>query len=125
MGDIYYEWITGKKEERMKLYDVLKLYDGGRNTFPLKYDKYGIDSRPQTVFKVTLCFMAEEESWLTCNMTSEVLIPWYDCEVTSINPNTDDETGTSLCVWMKDLEYIKERYPQYIKSDKKSEEVEK
>lgn len=87
----------------MKLIDVLKLIE--KEYFLPVVDECGeIDSRPQSVFQVTLCFMCEEETWLTCNIQNAILIPWYDCEVVSINP--DDQNKNSICVWLKDEEYL-------------------
>lgn len=95
----------------MVLLDVLKLID--KDAFPLTFDEYGIDSRPDSVFEVTLCFMSEEETWITCNIKNEILIPWYECEVVSIHP--DDEHKNAICVWLKDTEYVQKNYPQYLK----------
>ena len=95
----------------MTLLDILKLIQ--KDYFPpvmeLKNGELdGIDTRPQSVFEVTICFMCEEETWLTCNIQNELLIPWYDCEVESIQP--DDRNGNAICVWLKDEEYLRERF---------------
>lgn len=88
----------------MKLIDILKLIED--DFYPVEVDSRGsLDTRPQSVFKVTICFMCEEETWLTCNVRNEILIPWYDCEVRGINP--DDKHKDAICVWLKDEEYIK------------------
>ena len=96
----------------MKLIDLLKLIHN--EAFPPVYSRKDkdIDTRPQTIFNITICFMCEEETWLTCNIQSEILIPWYNCEVSSINPDTDNER--SLCVWLKDCEYILENFKDCI-----------
>ena len=100
----------------MTLLDVLKLIeheffpptiyvrDNGRFT--------EMDTRPQSVFNVTLCFMCEEETWLTCNIQNAVLIPWYDCEVTHINSSNDIEN--CICVWLKDEEYLARHFGHCI-----------
>lgn len=95
----------------MKLLDVLKLIE--RDYFPPTIDDKGeIDSRPQSVFQVTICFMCEEETWMTCNIQNLILVPWYDCEVLSIHPDSDNKE--SICIWLKDEEYLKEHYPQHL-----------
>ena len=96
----------------MILLDVLKLIE--KDAFPLTFDeKTGIDSRPDSVFEVTLCFMCEEETWITCNIQNEILIPWYECEVISIQPDNIHEN--SILVWLNDTEYLKKNYPKYLK----------
>lgn len=93
------------------LLDVLKLI--GKDYFPMTVCKSGtFDTRPQSVYEVTICFMCEEETWLTCNIQNEILVPWYDCEVLSIKPNSDNKN--SICVWLHDEEYIKKHYPQHL-----------
>lgn len=95
----------------MTLLDILKLIQN--DYFPpvmeLKNgEPDGIDTRPQSVFEVTICFMCEEETWLTCNIQNEILIPWYECEVASIHP--DDVHKNAICVWLKDEEYLRNRF---------------
>ena len=95
----------------MTLLDLLKLIS--RDYFPVTVDQDGdLDTRPQTIYNVTLCFMCEEETWLTCNIQNEILVPWYDCEVSSIEPDTDNKC--SICVWLKHNDYIKKNYPQHL-----------
>ena len=109
----------------MTLLDVLKLIS--KDFFPpvMEVDKRNIDiidTRPQSTFNVTICFMCEEETWLTCNIQNEILIPWYDCEVSSIQPDTTNENA--LCVWLKDKEYIKNKFShcvEIIETDKPEE----
>lgn len=89
----------------MKLIDLLLLMEG-EDYLPLTMTKteHGLYlySIPQSSFKVAICFMCEEETWVTCSIYSAILIPWYDCEVLAIHPNDDD----TICVWLKDEEYI-------------------
>lgn len=96
---------------KLTLLDVLKLIKN--DSFPpvmeIKNGQLnGIDTRPDSVFEVTICFMCEEETWLTCNIQNEILIPWYDCEVESIQP--DDFHKNAICVWLKDEEYLKDNF---------------
>lgn len=106
----------------MKLIDVLKLIE--HEYFPpvmeIRKGKFnGIDTRPQSVFNVTICFMCEEETWLNCNIQNEILIPWYDCEVSSIHP--DDDNKNSICVWLKDEEYLMQNFRHCLVVDETGE----
>lgn len=95
----------------MTLLDILKLME--KDYFPVTVDKDGnLDTRPESIYNVTICFMCEEETWLTCNIQNEILIPWYDCEVNSIEPDNDHKD--SICVWLKDSEFIRNNYPQHL-----------
>ena len=80
--------------------DIYPLIDEGPDEF---------DTRPQCNAKIAICFMCEEESWLTCNIQNEILVPWYDCEVKSIYPDDD-----YIRVWLDDYNYLKKNYPQHI-----------
>ena len=82
--------------------------------FPLEADRFGIDSRPNSVFTVTLCFMAEEDTWVTLPITSEILIPWYDCEVSSIY-GADKEIDCDIRIWLKDVDYVKKHWKKHVK----------
>lgn len=101
----------------MTLLNVLKLIDN--NLFPLTLDeKYNtIDSRPESSYEVMICFMCEEESWITCNIQNEILIPWYDCEVSSIEPYQEN----ILQVWLKHVDYVKRNWPQHLYVEDKNE----
>lgn len=93
----------------MTLYDVLKMIHN--DYFPLVADKYGIDSRPQSIFTITLAFMSEEEAWETVNIQSEILVPWYECEVSSFEGS---EKEHDIVIWLKDAEYLKRKFSKYI-----------
>lgn len=92
----------------MKLIEILKLIDN--EIAPFVLDEFGIDSRPNSVFKVTICFMCEEETWITCNIKNEILIPWYECYVSAICPGDNN----TIEIWLKDEEYIQENFSKYI-----------
>ena len=97
----------------MTLFQLLQLIEGQDYiSIPLIADKNGFDTRPQSCFKVTLCFMCEEETWVTVSTYSEILVPWYDCEVTSIHPDPDNY---AICVWLNDTEYLLRNSSQYCK----------
>jgi hypothetical protein len=88
----------------MKLYDILAMIDSSGIELPLYVDEKGyILCVPQSVFKVTLRFMAEDETAVTVPISSPVLIPWYDCPVTAINPN---EVEDSMDVWLDYSPYV-------------------
>ena len=88
----------------MKLYDILAMIDSSGIELPLYVDEKGyIPCVPQSVFKVTLRFMAEDETAVTVPISSPVLIPWYDCPVTAINPN---EVEDSMDVWLDYSPYV-------------------
>ena len=98
----------------MTLLDVLKLID--KESFPLTVDEdETFNTIPQSTFEITICFMSEEETWLTCNIQNEILVPWYDCEVSCISPNSDNIN--SICVWLYDVEYIKKNYSQHLRKE--------
>lgn len=107
----------------MTLLDVLKLMGDGMFPPTLEINKYSkdIDTRPLTSYKVTICFMCEEETWLTCNIQNEILVPWYDCEVKAIEPGDDD----SIMIWLNHIDYLSNNWPQHLymeEMDKKHEE---
>lgn len=98
----------------MTLIDVLKLIS---NEYfpPVMETRHGkiscIDSRPQSVFRVNICFMAEEETWINCNIQNEILIPWYDCEVSSAYPDED----CTMNIWLEDKDYLHFNYSHHLK----------
>lgn len=96
----------------MTLIRLLQLIEGNDYiSIPVIADKNGFDTRPQSGFKVTLCFMCEEETWVTVSTYSEILIPWYGCRVKSIQPDPDHDD--SICVWLDDTEYLLETCSGY------------
>lgn len=94
------------KTHKISLFEALCLIN--KYDLPLKVRKcklgcgYSIDCRSNTIFKVNICFMAEEETWITCDITSPILIPWYDCLVTSMYPETEEITN----IWLEHESYI-------------------
>lgn len=51
---------------------------------------------PQSVFKIMLCFMSEEETWIEAYRDHVMLIPWYSCKVLGFNA---DEKYT-MNIWL-------------------------
>ena len=54
------------------------------------------DIRPHSVYKVMLCFMSEEETWIECYRNHPILIPWYDCKVLGFNA----DQNYTLNIWL-------------------------
>ena len=102
----------------MKLIDVLKTISG--DLFPPTLEIKGncIDTRPQSIYKVAICFMCEEETWITCNIQNEILIPWYDCEVHAFEPGED----YTLQIWLKHIGYVQEHWPQHLWIEEQEDE---
>lgn len=95
----------------MKLKELLKMIECGEDDFiPVikvsDHNRKELDCSPNSVFKVTICPMCEEETWVTFSTSSSLLVPWYECEVHSIAPE-DDET---IQVWLKDADFLLRRY---------------
>lgn len=107
----------------MTLIQLLQLIEGyDYLTLPLLADKTGFDTRPQSCYKVTLCFMCEEETWITVSTYSEILIPWYGCHVKSIQPDSDH--ADAICVWLDDADYLLNNFSQYcIRKDERYEHM--
>lgn len=68
---------------------------------PDEWDSWD-DFRPQSVFKIMLCFMSEEETWIEAYRDHVILIPWYDCKVTGFYA---DEKYT-MNIWLDYEDYI-------------------
>lgn len=110
----------------MKLIDVLRMIDEDAWQPEMRENKrpsgkifYDMDSRPESVWKICLCFMSEEETWVTVNIRNEILIPWYECEVLSFQPGAE----YTLEVWLKETDYyIEKGYTQYLYCTKARED---
>ena len=61
------------------------------------------DFRPHSVYRILLCFMSEEETWIEAYRDHVMLIPWYDCKV--IGFNADDKF--ILQVWLAYEHFLK------------------
>lgn len=99
----------------MTLLDIIKLLDD--EAYPPTVDKdFGINSIPLSSIEITVCFMCEEETWLTCNIQNEILIPWYDCEVKALDTTiNEDNTSPRIAVWLKDEEYLFRNFPHHFR----------
>lgn len=96
----------------MKLIDLLKLIQSDQ--YPLRGNNCTIDSRPDSVFTITICFMSENETWVTVNVASEILVPWYDCKVQAIQGGSGDKKN-NIEVWLRDVDYVKKHWARHIK----------
>lgn len=85
----------------MTLLDVLKMIES--DYFPPKIVNGCLDTRPNSIWRVCICFMSEEITWLTCNIQNEILIPWYLCEVKSFQPGDKN----TLEIWLDHVNFIK------------------
>jgi hypothetical protein len=82
-----------------------------KDQFPLYADSKGvIDCRPQSVFKVAVRFMSDEETTEVVQLSSPLLIPFYDCEVYAIGPYSEE----IIEVWLDYDSFIAERYADKI-----------
>lgn len=93
----------------IKLLDLLKMID--KESFPLIYEDGILDTRPDSIYEVVICFMCEEETWIRCHIKNEILVPWYDCEVKCVEPFDEK----AIQVWLDDEKYLLDNFPGYIK----------
>jgi hypothetical protein len=97
---------------KLNLYELLKMIDCSDLELPLYADEKGkIACEPQSVYKVTLRFSAEENASVTVPISSPLLIPWYDCVVYSFSPNDVED---SLEVWLEYNEYVLKKWSSKI-----------
>lgn len=61
------------------------------------------DIRPNSVFRVCLCFMSEEETWVYLPACHPMLVPYYDAEVYGVQPGDEKYT---LEVWLGDKDWF-------------------
>lgn len=83
----------------MKLLDILHMimcdYDD-----TLKNQNKTKDCRPETVFTITLCYMAEEETWVTLPINHPLLTYVFDIEIVSFSPNEN-----TLQCWVSEKDW--------------------
>lgn len=83
----------------MKLIDILKLID--HDGVPIT-DSTDVRDATKGSAKVSIRFMSEEETWTTLYPGHPLLLPFYDCEVESI----DSESGITV-IWLEYENYLK------------------
>lgn len=89
-----------KRRETVKLREILVLIEGETEMPDNHKDFTGI--LPNSVFRMNICFMAEEETWINTYAAHPILMPWYDCPVAYIQP---DEKNT-LNIWLKYKDFL-------------------
>lgn len=94
-------------DRALTLREVLQAMEP-EDLLPDEWDKWD-DFRPQSVFKIMLCFMSEEETWIEAYRNHVILVPWYDCKVIGFYA---DEQHT-MNVWLA--------YEDFMKGFKKNE----
>ena len=96
----------------MTLKDVLKMLNcNDFNELIPRIEGKSLYCIPNSSIRITICFMCEEETWENVSIYSPLLVPWYDCPVTAIDPEND----RSICVWMKEEDYIiNQSWGQYV-----------
>ncbi len=88
---------------KFKLRDVLELLLGSSEPLPDTWVKGFENITPDSTYMVRLCFMCEEETWITTYPEHPLLIPWYDCMVTSVTP----AGGDTLEIWLDYEPFVK------------------
>ena len=105
----------------MKLINVLEMIDR-REVPPLTYKRKSpftqitdSDLRSDISDRVTLCFMAEDETWIELPVNHPMLIPFYDCECYAI-----EGYDRGIKAWLEYEDYIEdllsdwwEKHPDY------------
>ena len=87
------------KSIMLTLRDVLEYYC--TDTLPDKWTAWD-DIRPNTVYRVRLAFMSEDETHVETYPTHPMLIPWYACPVDSFDVDGKD----TLRVWLRYERYV-------------------
>lgn len=89
-------------EHGFTLRDILALYaDGDR--LPDGWQKFD-NICPDSVYKIRLAFMSEDETHIETYPTHPMLIPWYGCPVSAI----DVDGEYVLRVWLAYEEWLPE-----------------
>lgn len=86
----------------MNLRDVLEKIVCTETLPDERDDWYNIKS--DTIYKVKICFMSEDETHVLTYPEHPILIPWYGCEVESFEPE-----GETLVIWLDYESYLKKK----------------
>lgn len=95
----------------MKLVNVLEMID--RDSAPVK-DLSDVRDVNQGSIKVKLCFMSEEETWVTLYPGHPILIPFYECEVAALG--VEDNI---MMIWLNYEEFL-EKFIKNIEDEKEA-----
>lgn len=90
----------------MTLRDILAVYSD--NPLPDTWKSHD-NRKPDSVYKVLLAFMSEDETHILAYATHPLLIPWYDCPVLAI----DTPEAEVLRIWLKYEDWIKTKIPEW------------
>lgn len=97
----------------MTLGELLLMIEG-EDYLPLTIEindkRLSIDCIPSSLFKLMICFMCEEETWIEVSTYSPILVPWYDCEVASIEPYDHDV----IQVWLDSDVFLYTYYKKFL-----------
>ena len=98
----------------MTLGELLLMIEG-EDYLPLTVEindkRLSIDCIPSSPFKLMICFMCEEETWIEVSTYSPILVPWYDCEVASIEPYDHDV----IQVWLDSDVFLYTYYKKFLR----------
>lgn len=83
-----------ERGNKMALREILVLLEG-ENEMPDNMTKFD-NILPGSIFRVNICFMSEEETWINTYAAHPVLIPWYGCQVGGIQP----AGNSTLNIWL-------------------------
>lgn len=104
----------------MTLKDLLLMVEGDAYlplTAEVNDKMLSIDCIPSSPFKLLICFMCEEETWIKVSTYSPILVPWYDCEVSSIEPYDHDV----IQVWLYSDVFLYTFYKRFLHIKKEAE----
>lgn len=93
----------------MTLKELLRLIETD-DDFLVECSENVLDCRPNSVFKVLICPMCEEETWVTFSTRSALLVPWYHCRVSAIEPYDE----ITIQVWLADYEFLVNNFKEDI-----------
>ena len=96
-------------KHKFTLRDVLELYGG--EGYPLPDTWAGNDFkeiRPDGGDAVKLCFMCESETHIAAYASHPILIPWYECPVSSI-----DVKDEALQIWLDYEQWLPEKVVEW------------
>lgn len=97
-----YEEAKQRQQNRMITLRELLMAMVPEEPLPDEWEEWD-DFRPQSVYKILLCFMSEEETWIEAYRDHVMLIPWYDCKVLGFYAGDEKYT---MQVWLAYDEYI-------------------
>ena len=95
----------------MELIEVLEKID--KECRPLDTDN-DIECLPNGIWKLEICFMSEEETWVYTDPYNVILVPWYHCEVVGLAPDED----FTLQIWLDYEKFLRNNYKNELREEK-------